>query len=300
MNLQQLNTTIAEANIEHFAFNFPIRCYSEDGVFVETNDNRFSFDTYGLDYVAYRLGGSNQLYRELWMNAQYEELAAKMNSHWKTLPDKKRDRTLIAATVDGTLVGLMTNYTEVKHSEIVAQIEKNGLSGSMTNAILDLLCLRIWLRIEDPVEDERHLVSLKIVNGHSGHVAFGYSATFKTGAFEFDFPMSDRVRHLTSTGKLLENMATLLESAREMQITETLRNTPANPNVMNLINGEFDKPTQKQQDLLLQMNQNIFDGKLENALEIAVWLGQFTEKRGYKVAASQMLGLMMNNFIEEK
>lgn len=293
-NFNELQHTLNSVDIGHSAFQFPVHPTETEGEFISNNGVVFSFSFFGLDYTAYRLGGDAKLYRSLWIDKRYEELAKKLNSHWSTLPERKQKRELVAALVDGSLVGLMTNYNEVDHKSLAQSIEDAGLSKHIAKHDLDLLCLRVWLNVDVA---EKHLVSFKITNGHSGHVAFGYTTSFKTGEFEFDIPLKAKTRHLKTVGETLDNLNTLFEAAKEMKIAEEMRSISANPSVMDFLNKEFSTPSQKQQELLLEFNRSVFDGEIDNMLETVVWLGEWTSKRGYKVAASTMIVKLMQNFL---
>lgn len=284
----ELNAQLESVDIKHFSLRFPI-VHIGDGVFTEPHEISFRFSTFGLDYTAYRTGGDAKLYRELWFDGRYDELAAKINEHWSTV--RHPNRELVAATVDGNLVGLMTNYNEIDHKTLTDKIESISLHEFVSRFDLDMLCLRIWMNVD---VGDKHLVSFKVTNGHSGHVAFGYTTSFKTGEFEFDIPLKAKTRHLKTVGETLDNLNALFEAAKEMQITEVMRSI-SRLTVGTYLDHEFKTSTSpKIQELLESLVQN---KEIDNMLETVVWLGEWTSKRGYKVAASTMIAKLMQNFL---
>lgn len=286
--LDHLQTTLADANIRHFAFSFPIHWDGDDTFCGDAyTGDTFRFDTFGLDYTAYRTGGDSKRYRTLWAAGLYQELAELINDDWSQLSERKRSQTLIAATFGGVLVGLMTNYSEVDHSDLIKALKDVDLHESIEDWALDLLCLRIWITVSI---GDRFLASFRITNGHSGHVAFGYAASFRVGEFEFDIPLTDRVRHLTNVHSTLANLNELFKAAQELRIADTLRETEAGWLIDKLIDS-FSEPTKRQAEVLESVKSIRTD---DNALVLAVWLGEWTEKRGYKGVASQMLSIVMN------
>ena len=286
--LERLAESLSSVDIKHFAFTFPIHWESGE-TFCPSEGSEFSFqfDTFGLDYTAYRTGGDSKQYRTLWAAGLYEELEQTINDDWSNLDERKQSKSLVAATFNGVLVGLMTKYNEVEHTEVLSMIEKSGLNDEVSDWILDLLCLRVWVTI---TVGDRFVASFRITNGHSGHVAFGYSASFRVGEFEFDIPLTARVRHLVQVDKTLENLNELFTAAKELQIADKMRQTKAGPLIAKLFEV-FKTPTKRQAELFESLKA-ISDE--DNALVLAVWLGDWTEKRGYKGAASQMLSIIMN------
>lgn len=287
---------VDDAQIQHVEITMPLTMNTpeDDEYYISSeNGHHFTIGRLGINYMAYRL----KMLKESVQNAlddidNLPSFIDDANDAWDTIPTHKRGK-LIAAIVDGQLVGLMRNYTPVDHNAVIDAIAQAGLGEDMIKATVDDICLNMVLRIQ---AKGRYIVGLRIVNGHSGHVSFRYSATFMIDDFSYDIPLSDRTRHLSRVEDALANLHELVKDASELKIDETLRQTS-----MRLVNqivlDKLPKPNKRQLTLL---NNPATSEDCDSALDYIIKMSRYVSVSGYRKAAVSIINKIIEGAMEVK
>lgn len=294
-SISRLRAQVAEAEIKHVEVQMPVDAIISQQSAEGDNELMLQFadgtkavaNRLGLQYFAYRLRlNDKSVFEYLTNKITGAELTTKFNQTWNAISVSKRGK-MIAAIYKNELVGMLRNYTAVSHNELIDAIEEFGLAGSIVYSNVDQFSMNMIISV---AVNDKYIAGLRVMNGHSGHVSFRYSSAFRVNDFEFDIPMSDRVRHLSSVQQSVANLTDLLEGAGDLRIDEMLRQTPIRA-VQQIVRDEFLKPS-KRQNILLE-NPEIGED-CSNALEYVISLSRYTKTRGYKKAASSILNRIID------
>lgn len=294
----KLRDQIKRAAIKHVEVHMPVAAIMSEkltsgkhSVMIEfANGIRASVNRIGLQYMAYRFRATGAGVTDfLTGKINGSELMAQFNDAWTASDPKKRGK-LIAAVYQGELVGLMRNYTPVSHEELVNELVSNNIGDQIQWSSVDPF--KMHMIVSTSVAG-KFVAGLRITNGHSGHVSFTYASTFQLGDFEFDIPLSDRVRHLKSVTQSVSNLKLLIEAASELRIDEMLRQTSIHE-VQSIVRTMFLTPSKRQTAIL----ENAEIGKdCSNALEYVVALGDRMNNRGYKKAVTSIMSKLIDEIV---
>ncbi len=295
---QKLRQKIAAANIQHQEVQMPVNAMLTSETENEGNElmmqfasgQKFVANRIGLQYMAYRLKlGDDKVSQYLRGKITGAELTDAFNIAWEAIPVSKRGK-LIAASVNNKLVGMLRNYTAVAHNDLLNSIEGFGLAGSVVYGNVNDFEMNMIISVEAFKE---FIAGLRITNGHSGHVSFRYTSAFRVNDFEFDLPMADRVRHLSSVITSVSNMKSLIEGAADLRINRMLEKTTIRQ-VGEIIRSEILKPSKRQQILL---DNPVIGQDCENALDYVISLSRYTKTSGYKKAATSILNVLIEKIV---
>lgn len=198
----------------------------------------------GMTYILYRLGQYVKRHeaRDQFAvsRAKFVELinfarAIQEQEHWREI-----DRTLIAATIKGTLYGILTNYNPVSNREVLDMVDDAKLVNRLTWYKLTPKEMSLYLKSKN-VLDNHAAFGMAIRNGETGHVTLGYHLYVSYGDFIFTFPYDNTKRHLSRVNEAKNDMTAALNDIDTIDIDAYLRTHPASEVVGLLRDKKFDK-----------------------------------------------------------
>lgn len=289
-----LRKQVGDVKISHVAVKLPIKHLGK-GEFEFADGTRTRMTIIGAGYWHERI--KDVPYR-WWTSAardsQWGKIADKINANAAIFTKDK----YIVAMVDGKMVGIMANYQAVDHAALLDQLQGLGLDKDLAWGELDETKLTAVVRVDgvgDDVASPDLLVGLKVVNGHSGHVALRFFVYAQVGAYEFMQALGEgatggRARHLTTVGKVVSNLELAAKAAAELKLIDRLsaisvgmaRATIAS----NFAPNGPQKLTLRQERMLAEVDD---DKSIATALDLVVRLGQFSSTRGYGAAVSGLV-----------
>lgn len=269
-----ITNALLRADIRHFAAEFPLTVGYATGIFCTANLHHFCFHPYGLSYLSYHTKGSAALYQKLHNEAEYEKLCEAINADWKGRGS--RDQLIFALYNGSDLVGVMANYKPIPNSDIMQRIADLDLDRYLTGFSLSPIAFRVFLNVGIGA---KHLVTLSIKNGHSGHVAFSYNARFSTDSYEYEVPLSDNVRHLSRAALAVTNLEEIMKTAKEMEMDARLEATPVAA-CYEWIDMKYPIMTPSQERLLEELRKQ----RPADGLQFVVMAASYISTRGLKGA----------------
>lgn len=130
----------------------------------------------GLSYLCYRVGVPTAAALGLYREAKWKELDTLLYNGFSHFTDRYGahlpSRDYVATILDGELMGLLTGYTAVKHTEICASIKVAGMASRVVGWTWRPTELSILIR--DAILTRKFFVGAKILNGETGHRAISF------------------------------------------------------------------------------------------------------------------------------
>lgn len=268
--------------IKHFEATLPFS-HQGDGTFTGYGKSEeFKWDAAGVDYTAARHGLDMGRARELFNNEEWDQLADELNE--ANMAKKKPVETLVVALWNGKAVGTMKNYNVVPHIDLLEAIREANLEDNATG-YMD----KFGMVIDLSVSDKQTYIWLRMINGHSGHKALRYYTLFKVGQYEFEIPIHDRRRHLSRVEETKNNLTEMVNEVGDIKVEIKLEAMSA-AEALDAITNEV-KTFNKRQEIIWDMVES--NKTLKNAMDVIIKIAAFTERKGYKSAASKMIDAIM-------
>lgn len=287
---KQIKQAVADANIKTYAVQLPIT-YADKvddagrPVFVFANGVELPFLEIGAGYLHERLKGvPYATFTKLYRDEKFADLAAHT---------AQRNDSLVAATYEGAVVGLMSNYVPVSHTDLVTDIAEAKLDQHIVRWNLTQTGLRMDLALRSEIKEKsgQLLAALTIDNGHSGHYALRYRATIRVDDFEWQLPLSQRRRHLSNVHLAQQALVEALKTVEDLRIEDKLKAMTIDQ-VKAIVAAKVDM-TVRQERLFL----SVMDTKPANASEFVATAGIYASTVGYSSAVHKMLNPILDAVI---
>lgn len=287
--LSTIREATDKAKIGIAVVQFPMTFTGKDGdlpVFKFGNGVNLPLTELGAGYISERFRQNTYAAcTRLFRDEKYDELAALTGTQYVETSKK-----FIAAYYQGAIVGLMSNYRPVPHSELLDKVQDAGLADILYSWRLDQQELRLYLSLRSK-KSWGSLVHFRISNGHSGHSALKYYATVKVDNYEWGMPLTIKRRHLSRVNLAVESITGALEEIQALKIEDRLSHTS-----MKVVRDFFTgrEMTVRQEGLLLQ----IYDTKPAHAGEFVASMGVYASTVGYSSAVHGLLNPLIDSIVK--
>ena len=277
--------------IAYYQVTFPMQ-HIGNGVFRFANGVELPFDAEGAGYMSERLPQTRYArWTAAWRDEDYAWMAEQTERNIKRL-----DGEYIAATFDGKIQGVMSNYKPVSHTVILRNIIDTGNQQHVESYYLNDKELGVYIRIMS-ADNEDVVVGLKVLNGHSGHSALRHRMYVRSGAYQASHQIvASRNRHLSTVQDGVEAIENAFEAIEEIRVVDKLDNWEVN-SAIDYISRELKNTSARQQELLLIASN---DPDVATALDMVAVFGSYAQTRGYKTGASKMIDLLVKKALENK
>lgn len=204
---------------------------------------------------------------------------------------KNRGKKLILATAgdDNRAIGMMSNYRQVSHLQILDTLKEAGLLTVTDGWFTDhAMTVRVKL-----LTHSQGFAYLKIVNGFTGLKPLSYQFGVEIGsgekAFNFSEPLQfAKKRHLSKVASLLEIINDAVAVVRDMHLLDNLEKVSYRTAYNTMINGQKDNLNRYQNLLIKSLNDEFGMGTNATALDLIVHLGAYRATRNYATSVDKL------------
>lgn len=193
---------------------------------LQASADQYILGEIGLSYLCYRMGVPTAAALGLFRERKWKELDTLLFNGFRHYTDRYGaslpGKAYVAAILDNELLGLMTGYTSVKHTEICESIERAGMASRVVGWTWRPTELTILIR--DTILTRKFFGGAKVVNGETGHRAISFYSTLwceslvtKAGdAYSWERPITENgyARHMHFP-KIVKVMNTLEAALKE-------------------------------------------------------------------------------------
>jgi hypothetical protein len=259
------------------------------GTFMSSNGQIFTWHISGVCYVAERnVRYAYSDFSKPFRQGKYDELAALVNQAMDELRGARGNR-YVGAMYNGQVVGILRQYNPVFHSDLLQLIEDAGLASSVVRGSLDAekMVVDLDVRVEgrDDVIDQDGLhVGIRVVNGHSGHIALHYRLLIKARSFEYTKPLRKRARHMAGVTEIKNALEDALCDVAAMKVDQQLLALDV-PECLRLMRS-LTVPLSARQESLLHLAEH---AELHTALDVVLLFGQYGQTRGQGNAVNGLI-----------
>ncbi len=242
----------------------------------------------GLSYLCYRVGVPTAAALGLYREAKWKELDTLLFNGFSHFTDHYSyhlpSRDFVATILDGELMGLLTGYTAVKHTEICASIKVAGMASRVVGWVWRPTELSILIR--DAILTRKFFAGAKVLNGETGHRAISFYSTLwcesivsKSGeAYSWERPVAENgyARHMyfPKITKVMNALEAALKETALQHAYERLSELPGKW-AFDLIMKRIDIikcRTTARTKLLLALDDALIIPRTEKALDVMVAL----------------------------
>lgn len=294
----ELSLAVSEINLRYEVVSFPIK-HVGGGEFQHSTTSLggtfFKFTVDGAGYLSernteFKYAQFTALVRE----ERWDELELLANK--AILPIKGAGKGLIFALVDDAVVGILRHYNVVKHEDLIqavadAHLQHDVIAFALTQQFMSFDILSSVVGDEY----ESFSVALRILNGHSGHVALRYQLLVKSKGFEYTKPLYGRSRHLSKVQDTVKVLSEALDQVADEKLDVRLRNM-SDLALVSLIRTLVPTTTARQEGLLQLLDHS----ECETGLDVVILLGQYASTRGYASAVDRMLTPVIDHLLTLK
>lgn len=283
--LERLEDNVKAANIEYKPIVFPMTWLGGPD-FQDAAGTEFRFRRLGFEYFRYhdRKGISHAQITQLIADGNMQAFAD------FTTNAMRFGGKFTAAIYQGTVVGFMKNYKPVDTLDLIENIRKANLGGHVTRTSIDQVKAAIDIKVASATTTSGMdvLAAIRVVNGHSGHVAMGYQTVLSVGGFELTRRYDSRVRrHLSQVSHVVDGLKDAMDETTDAKLLDRLQAMSFSDALVAITS--VITQTEKQANLLGAAVAKHMDGQIVNGLDLFTEISQWVNVHGYRHAVSTLL-----------
>lgn len=281
---------VDEHKIEYGVLRPPLRHDVNRGVILDENNAELNFDKLGVCYLHEHIKTIPYAdFSDMYYTNDLGRICTAVNAQIK--------QPLVTAKYDGKIVGVMTEYHPVPHAVILNTVDNYELVNMFTSPYINRQVFGFNLALESTSIDDTTgrpsvVVSLRIVNGHSGHVAFKLSPYVSVSNFEWVGSQQQfRSRHFASTdvGAIYDRIRLNLGAVRSMAILSTLSEMTSSFAVSVIHTHFAERKLQMTRNQLQILAFVESDPTVSTGLDIMTNIGVFSGDKGQGAAVNGLL-----------
>lgn len=267
--------------VSYHPVTFPME-HLEDGQFKFANGQVHELAPIGAGYLRERLRDEGVTYSQLTKllrDGDYDKLAALTQQHAAKLTGE-----YIAAVYDDRVVGIMTKYNPVSHTDLLALVKSLNLEDKVVTSHIDDYGFYLDLKVTQRAAGYMQAY-LRCYNGHSGHYALSYKAVFMIESYEHPVKLSGgRSRHLSTVQAMVDSLEASMVEAQGLKLIDNLAGQSASW-ALALIANKVPMTITRER-LLASVPDVVKQG---DALGLVETIGAYSSSRGWASAVQGML-----------
>lgn len=294
--LAEFEQAITDAAITYMPIVFPMKWVGGND-FADAAGTEFRFSQKGFEYFRYhdRTGISHAQISQLLIDGNMQAFAD------FTTNAMRFGGKFTAAIYKGSVVGFMKNYHPVDSRDIAAKIREAGLAMHVVRTSVSNVAATIDINVAKATTTNGHevLAAIRIVNGHSGHVAMGYQTVISVGGFELSRRYDSRVRrHLSQVSQVVDGLNEAMDETVDAKLLDRLQ-AMSFSDAMTAITNAITQ-TEKQANLLGSCVAKHVDGELLTGLDLFTEISGWVGTHGYRHAVTTMLQPLADKVLASK